>query len=109
MAKPSPIQPSPCFTKPHRCLQITLPTSDLACLNRTHLIDPTLGRLELANGTNLIASIARDTDVVVALKDKLDVADLEGLAATCFGALACGVDDLVDEFVCDAENGLCLC
>lgn len=87
-------------------LNITLPPSNLTRLNRTHLIDPTLRRLKLANGTDLIRRIARDTDIVVALEDELDVADLEGLGAAGFGALAGCCDDLVDELVGDGEDGL---
>lgn len=87
-------------------LNIPLPPSNLTRLNRTHLIDPSLRRLKLADCTDLIRRIARDTDIVIALKDELDVADLEGLGAAGFGALAgCG-DDLVDELIGDREDGL---
>ena len=87
-------------------LNIPLPTRNLARLNRTHLIDPPLRRLELANSADLVRGVARDTDVVVALEDELDVADLEGLGAAGFGALAGGGDDLVDELVGDGEDSL---
>lgn len=92
-----------------RRLNIPLTPRNLTRLNRTHLIDPPLRRLELADRTDLIRRIARDADIVIALKDELDVADLEGLGAASFGALAGSGDDLVDELVGDGEDGLGSC
>ena len=63
-------------------------------------------RQELAHSADLVRGVAGDADVVVALKDELDVADLEGLGAARFGAFAgCGYD-LVDELVGDGEDAL---
>lgn len=87
-------------------LNIPLPPGNLTRLNRTHLIDPTLRRLKLANGTDLIRRIAGNADIVVALENELDVADLQCLGAASFGALASCGDDLVYEFVGDGEDGL---
>lgn len=75
-------------------------------MNGTHLRDPGWGRLNLADGTDLIAGVARDTDVVATLKGELDIADLEDLAATFLGVLAGGLEDLIDEVICDVEDGL---
>ena len=47
-----------------------------------------------------------DANVVAALEGQLDVADLEDLAAALLGVLAGCLEDLVDEVVCDLEDGL---
>lgn len=86
--------------------QIRLPPRNLTRLHRAHLGDPPLGRQKLAHSADLVRGVAGDADVVVALEDELDVADLEGLGAARLGALAGGCDDLVDELVGDGEDAL---
>lgn len=93
----------PCSSK------IPLTPCNLAGLNSAHLRDPALRGKELAHGANLVGRVAGDADVVVALEDQLDVADLKGLGAASFGALAGGGDDLIDEFVGDGEDALEMC
>ena len=75
-------------------------------MNSAHLRNPSRGRLDLAHGTDLIGGVARDANVVAALEGQLDVADLEDLAAALLGVLAGCLEDLVDEVVCDLEDGL---
>jgi len=90
-------------------LQVHLTPGNLAGLDRAHLGNPSLRRLELAHSPDLVGCVAGDADVVVALEDELDVANLERLGAASFGALAgCG-DDLVDEFVGYGEDALGQC
>lgn len=62
--------------------------------------------MNLADGTNLIAGVARNTDVVTTLESELNVADLEDLATTFFGVLAGRLKHLVNEVVGDIEDGL---
>jgi hypothetical protein len=60
-----------------RSTLIHIPTTcDLRSLYGTHLADPSGGRLDLPNSSDLIAGVPWDTDVVTALKGELDVADL---------------------------------
>jgi hypothetical protein len=82
-------------------LQIAFATSNLGSLNCTHLGNPALCWLELPDSTNLIAGITWNTDVVVALQDKLDITDLKSFRATSLGAFASSRDDLVDKLISD--------
>ncbi len=59
-------------------LQVSLPASDLSGLHRAHLLRPPLGGLKLLHSADLVRSIAWHADVVVAFKDKLDIAYLQG-------------------------------
>lgn len=65
-----------------------------------------MGRLDLLNGAELVGGVARDADVVVALEDELDVADVKGVRTADFRELASGDSDLVDEVVGDFKEGL---
>lgn len=58
--------------------QIPLTPSNFSSLNSTQLLSPTLSRLHFLNGTQLIGSIARNADVVIALENELEVAKFEG-------------------------------
>ena len=87
-------------------LQISLPTRNLSGLYRTHLLRPSLRRLELLHGTDLVGSVAWHTDVVVAFEDELNVANLEGGGVAKLGETAGAGDDLVDEVICDLEDCL---
>lgn len=71
-----------------------------------HLLRPTGSGLELAHGADLVERVARDADVVVALEDDLDVADVEGRVCADLGQAAGGCDDVVYKVVCEGEDGL---
>ena len=83
-----------------------LSTSDLRSLNCTHLGDPSSRRLNLADGTNLVAGVAWNANVVAALEGELDVANLEDLGAAFFGVLAGCLEDLIDEGIGNIEDRL---
>lgn len=87
-------------------LVVVFATSDLGSLHSTHLRDPRRSRLDLADGADLIAGVAGNADVVATLESELDVADLEDLATALLGVLASGRENLVDEVVCNVEDGL---
>lgn len=112
----------PCHTKPtqrqtlpsitsnefsdRRPLIHVLPTRNLRSLNSAHLRNPSSRWLNLADGTDLIAGIAGNADVVASLESELDVADFEDLGAAFLGVLAGCLEDLVDEGVGNVEDGL---
>jgi hypothetical protein len=73
-------------------------------LNSTHLGNPSWGRLNLADGTNLIAGIARNTDIVGTFESELDVTNFEELASTFLGVPACSLENLVHKVVCDLKD-----
>ena len=83
-----------------------LAAGDFSSLNSRHFCNPSRRGLNLANSTDLIASVAGNTNVVVALKRELDVTDLEDFAAALFGHLACVMENLIDEGVGHCEHGL---
>lgn len=58
--------------------QIPLTPSNFSSLNSTQLLSPTRSRLHFFNGTQLIGSVARYADVVIALENELEVAKFEG-------------------------------
>jgi hypothetical protein len=58
-------------------LKVRLPTHNLRRIDRLHLVDPPCCRHNLAYCAHLVRRIARDTNIVAALKDVLDVADVE--------------------------------
>lgn len=60
--------------------------------------------MNLANGTDLVAGIAGNADVVATLESKLDIANLKGLGATFLGVSASCLDNIVDKLVSDGEN-----
>ncbi len=57
--------------------QIALTTCDFGGLNGTHLGNPTLCRLELSNCPDLITCVAWDSDIVVAFKNELNIANFK--------------------------------
>jgi hypothetical protein len=73
-------------------------------LNSAHLRDPSRRRLNLAYGTDLIAGVAGNADVVASLEGELDVTDLEDLGAAFLGVLAGCLENLIDEGVGDVED-----
>ncbi len=75
---PTPRLPLTLPTHLSRISQIRLPPRNLRSLDGTQLLGPSLRRLDLLHGAQLIRGVARDADVVVAFEDELQVADLEG-------------------------------
>ena len=61
----------------HVVLKVRLPTHNLRRTNGIHLGRPTRRGHNLAHSTDFIGRVAGDTDVVVALENDLDVADVE--------------------------------
>lgn len=57
--------------------QIPLAPSNLSSLNSTQLLSPTRSRLRFLDGTQLVGSVARHANVVVALENELNVAKFE--------------------------------
>lgn len=74
-----------------------------------HLLGPTLGRLGFLDGAKIVRGKSRDTDVVVTLKDELDVADVEGGRRAQLGETAGGSNNLVDKIVRHLEDELIHC
>lgn len=85
---------------------VSLASHNFGSLHCVHLLSPTRGGDQFADGADLVRSIAWDADVVVALQNELDVADVEGRRFAQLAELARGADDGVDEVVCELENGL---
>ncbi len=75
--RPEKLKGKPQQTNPERSLEIRLATHDFCCTDCVHLGSPAWRRYNLAYGAHFVGSIAWDTDVVVALEDDLDVADVE--------------------------------
>lgn len=75
-------------------------------MDGAHLGDPGRAGLDFADGAKLLARVTGDADVVGALEDELNVADLEDLAPALLGVAAGGVKDAVDETVGKVEDGL---
>lgn len=100
---------TPVITFPSRLLIHVLATSDLSSLNRTHLVDPSWGRLNLTNGTNLITGVAGDADVVTTLKSKLDIANFKCLGPAFLGVPTSCLNDIIDKLIRDGEDGLLVC
>lgn len=88
------------------CILLVLALSDFGSLDSGHLLSPALGRLGLLDGAEVIGREAGDTHVVVAFKDELDIAQLEGRGRAQFGETAGLGDDFVDEVVGHLEDEL---
>lgn len=73
-----------CLMQRKACLYVNLvshipfASGNLSSLNRTQFLSPTRSRLRFLDGTQLVGSVARHADVVVALENELEVAKLEG-------------------------------
>ena len=57
--------------------QIPLAPRNFSGLNGTQLLSPTRSRLRFLNGTQLVGSVARHANVVIALENELEVAKFE--------------------------------
>jgi hypothetical protein len=81
---------------------LCLPAHYFGSLDSIHLRLPGSRRLELANGANVVNSVARNSDIIVAFQDGLDVADLKHIRFTGLSQAASvsgnGVDKLIREF-----------
>jgi hypothetical protein len=58
-------------------LEVCLSTHDLGRIDCFHLVHPTCSWHDLAHGTHFIRSVAGNADVVVALEDELEIANVE--------------------------------
>lgn len=87
-------------------LKVRLPAHDLGRIDRLHLVHPTCSWHDLAHGAHFIRCVAGDADVVVALEDELEVADVELGRFAQLAKLACAADDVVDKVVGELEDGL---
>jgi hypothetical protein len=87
-------------------LLVILARCDLGRLDSAHLGDPVGRWLHLANGTELVRCVARNADVVNALEDQLNVADLQDLATTLLGQPTGHVHDIINKVIGYPENGL---
>jgi len=85
---------------------ILVDAHNLTSLNSLHLANPTRRRLELAHSSQLIQTVTRDANTVVALEHHLNVLDLQRLALSEFGQLASPRDDVVDEVIGQRQNSL---
>lgn len=85
---------------------LVLTLSDLGSLDSRHLLSPALGRLRLLDSAEVIGREARDTHVVVALEDELNIAQLEGRGRAQLCETTGLGDDFVDEVVCHLEDEL---
>jgi hypothetical protein len=81
---PGPVAPSnahtrtfPCRELPPKAPLVHIPTTcNLGGLNSTHLADPSSRGLDLAYGTDFIAGVAGNADIIATLKGELDIANL---------------------------------
>lgn len=87
-------------------LQITLPTCNFGSLYGTQLLRPSLCRYDLFDSAQLVRSVPRNSYVVVALKNELDVTHFEGRGLAEFGKTAGSDNNLVDEIIGNLEEGL---
>ena len=87
-------------------LCIGLSPSDLGGLHRTHLLRPSLRRLELLHRTDFVRSISRHANVVVAFQNELNIAYLEGRGVAQLGETTGARNDLIDEVICYLKDGL---
>jgi hypothetical protein len=58
-------------------LEIGLAAHDLGRVDSLHFIHPARSRNNLPNRARLVGCVTRDTDIVVALENQLNVADIE--------------------------------
>ena len=87
-------------------LKVRLPTHDLRRVHRTHLVRPALRRHNLPHSPHLIRRVSWNTDIVVALENDLDIANVELGRVAQLAKLARVADDVVDEVVGELEDGL---
>jgi hypothetical protein len=81
-------------------------THDLGGLHSIHLLRPSGCRLELANRANFIQRVARNANVVVALENNLNVANVQCRVWSDLGQAACSGNNAVDKVVGQGENRL---
>ena len=87
-------------------LKVRLPTHNLCCVDRLHLVHPACRWHDLSHRAHLVGCITGDTNVVAALENVLDVADVELWAVAEFGEFAGVGDYIVDEVVSELEDRL---
>jgi hypothetical protein len=62
--------------------------------------------LEFSDGSDLVAGVTWNANIVVAFEDELNIADFECLGASSFGTLASSSNDLVDKLIGYIEDAL---
>lgn len=87
-------------------LLLALAGHDLGGLDGAHLGDPAGRGLDLADSTEFIGRVARHANVVGALKDQLDIANLEDLGATLLGVAAGSMENVIDEAISHVQDAL---
>jgi hypothetical protein len=95
--------------KTRRCrahLKVCLSAHHLGRVDRFHLVHPTCCWHDLAHGTHFVGSVARNADVVVALEDELEIADVKLGRLAQLAELARAADDVVDKVVSELEDRL---
>jgi hypothetical protein len=87
-------------------LEICLSAHDFGRIDRFHLVHPTCCWHDLPHSTHFIRSVARDADVVVALEDELEIANVELGRLAELAEFAGATDDVVDKVVGELEDRL---
>ena len=87
-------------------LRVILARHDLSGLDGAHLGDPRRTGLHLTNGAQLVAGVSGNANVVGALEDELDVADLQHLGSSFLGVAASRVEDVVHKGIRQIEDRL---
>lgn len=85
---------------------LDLALGDLGGLDSGHLLHPSLGRLRLLHGAQVVSRETRDAHVVVALEHQLDVANLQGGGGTKLGQATSSGDHVVNKVVRHLKNEL---
>lgn len=86
--------------------QIALATCDFGSLYCTQLLRPSLCRYDLFDGAQLVRSVARDSYIVIALKNELNVTHFKCRGMAKFGKTAGGDNNLVNEIVGNFQESL---
>lgn len=87
-------------------LKVGLPAHDLCRVDRLHLVHPPSRRHNFPHRAHLVRRVAGDADVVAALENVLDVADVELRAVAELRQLAGVGNDIINEVVCKLEDRL---
>lgn len=80
-------------------LKVSLPAHDLRRVHRLHLVHPASSRHDLADRANLVRGVTGDANVVVALENELNIANVKLRRLAELAKLACAADDVVYEVV----------
>lgn len=87
-------------------LEIGLTTHDLRRVDRLHLVHPSGRGHNLPHRAHLVRRITGDTDVVAALENVLDVANIKLRTIAELGQFAGIGDDVINKVVCELKDRL---